>query len=420
MIHERIRNRAKDYPIRDMVPVAYDVLKAREVLREGVSALLRTIPIQACKFCPEVYIGDTGHLIRTCHGYQRRTKDQVHRWAVGKLNDVLVPVEVFHLQHMFQNVIKHDQRFDFDRVPAVLELCCQAGAMVPEEILHGSSSSHSQSPGQDEVGMTPEELRSIPEELKSIAQTTLEAWERLRLGVKKLLLVYPAKVCKYCSEVHIGPSGHKARLCGVFKFEGWRGTHFWKKAEVDDLVPPKVVWHRRPQDPQVLLDSGRGFYGHAPAVVELCAQAGANLPFLYDESEWLAATLKKRWQLVKRHPDWCKVVVMIHFEDATCICIHCSGDAALMPSSTSVILSEANMKAGFCTLLMDGGEILGGFGYICKSGLLELAKETIRFPSALIYLEKYYVILAFSSLLNIYKLLLKIYAGSVIFVLKCF
>uniref|UniRef100_A0A2P2P1X0 APO domain-containing protein n=1 Tax=Rhizophora mucronata TaxID=61149 RepID=A0A2P2P1X0_RHIMU len=101
------------------------------------------------------------------------------------------------------------------------------------------------------------------------------------MGVQKLLLVYPAKVCKYCSEVHIGPSGHKARLCGVFKFESYRGTHFWQKADVDDLVPPKIVWRRRPQDPAILLDEGREFYGHAPAIVDLCAKAGGIVPKKY-------------------------------------------------------------------------------------------------------------------------------------------
>ncbi|KAI3948774.1 hypothetical protein MKX01_022188 [Papaver californicum] len=231
MILKRIEKRAKDYPVKSMIPVAEDVIINRARLFEGVSTLLRHYPIKACKFCPELYIGKEGHLIKTCHGYSRHIKNQVHHWVDGALNDIIVPVEAFHL-NKFPDIIKHDQRFDFDRIPAVLELCSQA-------------------------------------------------WEEMREGVQKLLLVYPAKVCKFCDEVHVGPSGHKARLCGVFKYETWRGAHFWKTARVDDLVPQKIVWRRRNQDPLVLLDKGQNFYGHAPAVVELCIQAGARAPSKY-------------------------------------------------------------------------------------------------------------------------------------------
>ncbi|CAK9185177.1 unnamed protein product [Ilex paraguariensis] len=227
-------------------------------------------------YCPEVHISDKGHLIRTCGGYKHRAKNQVHEWIEGGLNDILVPVETFHLQKMFQNVIKHNQRFDFDRIPAVVELCLQAGIDPSDESLH-SSSLNPYSAG----GVIGGAESLSPDDLRLIARGTLTAWETLRSGVQKLLLVYPAKVCKFCSEVHVGPSGHKARLCGVFKYESWRGAHFWKKAEVDDLVPSKVVWFRRPQDSSVLVDEGRNFYGHAPAVVDLCTKAGALAPAKY-------------------------------------------------------------------------------------------------------------------------------------------
>lgn len=229
------------------------------------------------RFCPEIYIGEKGHLIHTCRGYKLRVKNRVHEWVTGGLHDILVQVETFHLNNMFQGVIKHNQRFDFDRIPAVVELCWQAGADPNAENLDFSSWNW------EAVGGSFDETESLsPHELAFVANKTFTAWETLRSGVQKLLFAYPAKVCKYCSEVHVGPSGHKARLCGVFKYESWRGTHFWTRAEVDDLVPPKFVWRRRPQDPPVLVDGGKGYYGRVPAVLELCSQAGAIVPAKYN------------------------------------------------------------------------------------------------------------------------------------------
>ncbi|WJX69101.1 hypothetical protein P8452_53393 [Trifolium repens] len=277
MIVKRIEKRSQFYPVRAMIPVANDVLLARNVLIHGVSTLLNSFPLMACKFCPEIYIGEQGHLIPTCRGYKHRAKDRVHEWVKGGLNDILVPVETFHLNNMFQSVIRHDQRFDFDRIPAVVELCWQAGADPHDENLNSSSGNLEATNGN--VDGT-ESLS--PNDLAVIAKRTLEAWETLRSGVEKLMLVYPVKVCKYCSEVHVGPSGHKARLCGVFKYESWKGAHFWTKANVDNLVPPKIVWRRRPHDPPVLVNEGRDFYGRVPAVLDLCTKAGVIVPPKYN------------------------------------------------------------------------------------------------------------------------------------------
>ncbi|KAL3626226.1 hypothetical protein CASFOL_029775 [Castilleja foliolosa] len=272
MILKRIEERSKEYPVKGMLPVAHDVLQARTALYDGVSTLIHNIPVWSCKFCPEVFIGESGHLIQTCHGYHRHAKNKVHTWVKGNINDVIVPVETFHLQKMFQNVVKHHERFDHDRVPAIVELCLQAGA---------DSENH--------ITLTPDNLENntvnpeilSEDDLRSVAIRTLRAWEAVRSGVHKLLFVYPARVCKHCSEVHVGPSGHEARMCGVFKYDTWRGAHFWEKAKVDDLVPPKVVWIRRRQDPPVLVDKGREYYGRAPVVVDLCSKGGALVPSKY-------------------------------------------------------------------------------------------------------------------------------------------
>ncbi|CAL0321841.1 unnamed protein product [Lupinus luteus] len=277
MILDRIEKRAHAYPVRSMVPVAKEVLLARNAHINGVSTLLNYIPIMACKFCPEICIGEQGHLIQTCWGYRRRAKNRIHEWVSGGLNDILVPVETYQPHNTFQHVITHNQRFDCDRISAIVALCLQAGADPHDENLNSSSTN------LDAVGNKVNGTESLsPKDLAFVANQTFNAWEALRSGVQKLLLVYPVKVCKYCSEVHVGPSGHKAELCGMFKYESSKGAHFWMKANVDDLVPPKIVWRRRPQDPPVLVNEMRDFYGRVPAVLDLCTKAGAIVPVKYN------------------------------------------------------------------------------------------------------------------------------------------
>ncbi|KAG6570875.1 APO protein 4, mitochondrial, partial [Cucurbita argyrosperma subsp. sororia] len=282
MILKRIQNRANNCPIKGLIPVAQQVFEARAMLIHGVSTLLKAFPVVSCKFCPEVYVGEKGHLIRSCGGYKRGPKNQVHEWIRGGLNDVLVSVEAFHRHHMFEKVNEHDERLNFERVPAVVELCWQAGANTNDENL--SSSTWNSVGGGGGGGGGGGSGRDEPlsgNEMRLLATETLRAWETVRTGVQKLLMVYPTKICKYCSDVHVGPSVHQARPCGVFKCESWRGSHFWEKADVDDLVPLKIVWHRRPQDPPVLVDEGRDYYGQSPAVLALCTQAGAIAPPKY-------------------------------------------------------------------------------------------------------------------------------------------
>ncbi|KAH7533037.1 hypothetical protein FEM48_Zijuj04G0087400 [Ziziphus jujuba var. spinosa] len=163
------------------------------------------------RFCSEVYVGKEGHSIQTCCGYRRNAKNWVHEWIVGGLSDILVPVKTFHLECVHQDVIKHHQIFDFERVPAVVELCWQAGAVPSDEDLYPSTHNI-----QVSCAVVDEVESLSPDGLRSIANGTLRAWETLGIGIQKLLLVYPAKVCKHCAEVHVGPLGHKARLCWVF------------------------------------------------------------------------------------------------------------------------------------------------------------------------------------------------------------
>jgi len=49
MILKRIEKRSQLYPVRAMIPVANEVLLARNILIHGVSTLINSFPLMACK-----------------------------------------------------------------------------------------------------------------------------------------------------------------------------------------------------------------------------------------------------------------------------------------------------------------------------------------------------------------------------------
>ncbi|XP_058780097.1 APO protein 2, chloroplastic-like [Vicia villosa] len=88
-------------------------------------------------------------------------------------------------------------------------------------------------------------------------------------------------VCGYCPEIHVGPNGTKAQNCGAHKHQQRNGQHGWQSAVLNDLIPPRFVWHVPDVNGPPLERELRNFYGQAPAVVEICIQAGAELPEQY-------------------------------------------------------------------------------------------------------------------------------------------
>jgi hypothetical protein len=122
---------------------------------------------------------------------------------------------------------------------------------------------------------------SSPSNVKELAEKTLQAYLNVRQGVDQLMSKYTVKACGYCSEVHVGPWGHNVKLCGAFKHQWRDGKHGWQDAVVDEVIPPNYVWHVPDPSGPPLRSKLRSFYGKAPAVVELCVQAGADIPDEY-------------------------------------------------------------------------------------------------------------------------------------------
>ncbi|KAL3699396.1 hypothetical protein R1sor_017418 [Riccia sorocarpa] len=338
--------------VQKLIPVAYTVMRAKGICDKGVARLVQELPVRTCRYCTEVHVGPVGHNLRTCRGPKANARNSRHDWLKGSVDDVLVPVEAYHLEDRLDIPINHDQRFDVERILAVEELCIQAGyenpryttkrytePVVPKhrkrledatwsgEIYDMSykvkeSNTNKSAHPLDETGWTelttPEtpgqvkakkekfviedeeedetteggnvsapqppkfgaELLEIGDEddLRTVAEKTLIAWEILRDGARRLMSKYRVVACGYCPEVHVGPRGHRARNCGAFKHQWRDGKHGWQDAALDELIPSQYVWHVRDKNAPPLEAALKRFYGKAPAIVELCVQAGVEVP----------------------------------------------------------------------------------------------------------------------------------------------
>lgn len=259
--------------------------------------------IAMCRHCTEIHVGPVGHPFRSCRGPNASSRKGHHEWADAVVEDVVFPLETFHLYDRLRRRITHEERFSIPRIPAVVELCIQAGVDLPEYptkrrrkpiIRIGKSefidADESELPDPDPEAPKPVLLIELPdteiippsskEEIVQLAEETIEAWETMRGGAKRLMKLYTVRVCGYCPEVHVGPGGHKAQNCGAHKHQQRNGQHGWQAALIDDLIPPRYVWHV-PDANEPLQRELKSFYGQAPCVVEICFQAGAAVPEQY-------------------------------------------------------------------------------------------------------------------------------------------
>ena len=276
-----------------------------------------------------------GHELATCGGPGSDLRHSRHVWIEGGVDDVILPLDVYHSFDRFK-LIRHEGRFNVKRLPAVVELCIQAGLDIPdyptlrrmkpareirarntrmEKLLSGFQQEidnlflHDDEEMMD-IGPQDEpepdfvteckkqyeewkaqgmssflclEMASLSSrEITQVAEMTLRVWEMMKIGTEEILKRYAVRACGYCPEVHIGPRGHKVRLCEGFKNQCRDGEHGWQVGGIDDIIPPNYVWHvPNPTIAPCLKNEMKRYYGKAPAIVELCVQAGAIVPRKY-------------------------------------------------------------------------------------------------------------------------------------------
>ncbi|CAN1223590.1 APO protein 2, chloroplastic [Linum grandiflorum] len=267
--------------VQSLIPLAYEVYNARITLINNIKRLLKAVPVHACGWCDEIHVGPEGHPFRTCKGKYTSVRKGVHEWTNAVVEDIIVPIETYHLDDRLGKRIRHDQRFSIPRIPAVVELCIQAGVDLPEFPTKRRRKPVIWIGRKEFVDADESELPDPVQETTLLSEETLAAWEEMTKGCNRLRKMYPVRVCGYCPEVHVGPSGHKVQICGAHKHQQRNGQHGWQAAVLNDLIPPRFVWHLPdPTYPQLKREL-KSFYGKAPAVVELCIQGGAQVPEEY-------------------------------------------------------------------------------------------------------------------------------------------
>ncbi|EOX98592.1 Uncharacterized protein TCM_007306 isoform 3 [Theobroma cacao] len=264
----------------------------------------RELP-RKCSVCGEVHIGNPPHKIRTCN-VMGSAASKEHSWKRGAVEHILPLVESFHLYDRLGRAVSHNERLQVDRIPAILELCVQAGINFSEyptrrRVFPAYSISgriidferrfpKEDAPGKDinscgfwqKRNKTSGDSKFVdlqPGDLQGIAVRGMEAWKRMHSGASRLMQKYAVQTCGYCLEVQVGPKGHRVRNCQAYKQQMRDGQHAWQEATIDEVIPPVYVWHiQNHQSGKPLVNELKRYYGMLPAVVELFAQAGASVP----------------------------------------------------------------------------------------------------------------------------------------------
>ncbi|EPS67067.1 hypothetical protein M569_07708, partial [Genlisea aurea] len=279
--------------VKNLIPVAHEVMDSRSRLLICLSKVSETIPIFLCSLCGDVHVGNPPHKIRTCsvHGEYKE-----HVWIRGCSDHLFLEMESFHLYDRLGRAVSHSERLLVDRIPAILELCIQAGVDIPQYPTRRYAY-----PVYRVAGKTFDFERRIPPKrsnrvvlqqdkitlpcsnTKDFAEAGMKEWENLRMGTEKLMRRYAVRTCGYCCEVQVGPKGHRARQCRGFKHQMRDGQHAWQEAVFDDLVRPVYVWHASKRDGnRVLVDRMKKYYGMLPGVVEFFGRGEAEIGGCYE------------------------------------------------------------------------------------------------------------------------------------------
>ncbi|KAK2975410.1 hypothetical protein RJ640_029283, partial [Escallonia rubra] len=213
-------------------------------------------------WCNEIHVGPIGHPFKSCRGQNASIRKGHHEWVDAVVEDI-----AYHLFDGLVIRIPHAERFSITRVPAVVELCIQAGV----DLLEFPTKKEEENPV----------IRIAKSEFVDADESELPDLEPECPKTPLLAEIPNAEICGFV--VRVGSSGHKAQNCGAHKHQQRNGQHgwHWQAAVLDDLIRPRYAWHVPDLVELVLKRELRNFYGQAPVVVEFCVQGGAVVPEQY-------------------------------------------------------------------------------------------------------------------------------------------
>ncbi|KAL3016309.1 hypothetical protein AAZX31_06G206400 [Glycine max] len=232
--------------VKSLVLTAYNVYNTRITLINNLKKLLKVVPVHACGWCNEIHVGPVGHPFELCKGTHANIRKGLHEWTNAHVEDILIPIEAYHLFDRLGKWITHEERFSGVEIPEFptkrrrkpiirigrKEFIDADESDLPDKISEG--------PLKPLPAETPDSeiVAPLDNEVVPLAVETILAWERTRKGAKRLMRLYNVSVCGYCPEIH-------------------------QSVILDDLIPPRFVWHV-PDVNEPLERELRNFYGQAP------------------------------------------------------------------------------------------------------------------------------------------------------------
>ncbi|KAG2278347.1 hypothetical protein Bca4012_041331 [Brassica carinata] len=99
----------------------------------GVKELMERYKVWTCGYCPEVQVGPKGHKVKMCKATKHQMRDGMHAWQEATIDDVVGPNYVWHVRDPDSSALDNSLQRFYGKAPAVVELCVQGGAPVPDQ-----------------------------------------------------------------------------------------------------------------------------------------------------------------------------------------------------------------------------------------------------------------------------------------------